>query len=172
MLVENERRITIDKKRKKQLLIFIIIVLIILAVALCAWYFTRTPEQGDGSAYVDPNASDWGEDNPDGDKIEGRILIPGYSYAVMNSGDTQLAISIGNPKQNTCYLQATLSLEDGTVLFESGLLEPGKGFESVPLNQTLSPGTYQAMVTYQGYTMEETPQALNSSDSAFTLQVN
>lgn len=56
--------------------------------------------------------------------------------------------------------------DDGTVLYESGLIEPGKGFEKITLNQTLAAGTYEAMVHYQGVSMDENQRALNSSDSA------
>lgn len=136
------------------------------------WYFAQAPREDDSSAYIDPNAKDWGDKVTTGENIEGKILIPGYAGAVMNSGDQSLSISIGNPVENTCYLKATLKGEDGTVLYESGLIEPGKGFEEIPLNQSLEPGVYQAVVTYQGYTMEEKPKALNSSDSAFVLTVN
>ena len=90
----------------------------------------------------------------------------------MQAGDRTLKLSIGNPAENTCYLKATLMLEDGTVLYESGLLEPGKGMEEIELNQTLEAGTYEAMVRYQGYSMDESQSELNSSDSGFTLTVN
>ena len=43
----------------------------------------------------------------------------GYSGAEMKAGDTTLSLRIGNPEENTCYLQATLQLEDGTVLYLS-----------------------------------------------------
>lgn len=133
-------------------------------------YFSARPDAG-GSAYVDPNASAW-DDGLDGpEKIEEKILIPGYSGAQMNAGDMELRLSIGNPKENTCYLEATLMLEDGTVLYESGLLGPGKGFEKVRLEQSLSAGVYQAVVHYQGYAMDDGQKELNSSDSAFTLTV-
>lgn len=57
------------------------------------------------------------------------------------------------------------------MLFESGLLEPGTGFEQIELTQTLEAGTYEAWVHYQGYSMDEEPELLNASDSAFTLTV-
>ena len=56
-------------------------------------------------------------------------------------------------------------------MYESGLLEPGTGFEQIELNQTLEAGTYEALVHYQGYSMDEERSELNASDSAFTLTV-
>ncbi len=125
-----------------------------------------------GNAYVDTNAVDWddGIEDDTSDTAES-MVIPGYNGAQMTAGDTVLELSIGNPAENTCYLQATLELEDGTVLYESGLLEPGTGYEEIELEQTLEAGTYEAVVHYQGYTMEDEPTALNSCDSALTLTV-
>lgn len=161
------------KQSKKKILAVIIAVLAILLAGIAGViYFVSLEKNTDSSAYLDPNASEW-DTNIDSDEEEsqGRILIPGYSGAKMQAGDTVLKIRVGNPEENTCYLKATIQLEDGTVLYESGLLKPGTGFEEVELTQTLEAGTYNAVVHYQGYTMDEIQNELNSCDSAFTLTV-
>lgn len=160
-----------ESKRKYQIVIALLA--IVIAAGAGYWIHTYSKEKPDtdSSAYVDPNASAWddGLDRPE--QIENKILIPGYSGAQMNAGDSELKLSIGNPEENTCYLKATLLLEDGTILYESGFLEPGKGVQKVELKQTLAAGVYAALVHYQGYTMDSEPKELNSSDSAFTLTV-
>ena len=162
-----------DKKKRYWTLLVLFIVILIAGIA-AAVYFSRQkdPETG-GNAYVDADASAWddGIDTEEPREITENILVPGYSGAEMKAGDTTLSLRIGNPEENTCYLQATLQLEDGTVLYESGLLEPGTGFEQIELNQTLEAGTYEALVHYQGYSMDEERSELNASDSAFTLTV-
>lgn len=130
-----------------------------------------TQPRQNGSAYVDPDAAAWDDGIDSDEPEEERILVPGYSGATMAAGETTLRLRIGNPGENKCYLTATLMLADGTLLYESGLLEPGTGFEQVELNQTLEAGTYEAMVHYQGYSMDEARSELNGSDSAFTLTV-
>lgn len=160
-----------DSRRKYQIAILVLLAVIAGGGGYLAYtHFSAEPDMG-GSAYVDPDASPWedGLDRPE--KIEGKILIPGYSGAQMAAGERELRLSIGNPEENTCYLKATLMLEDGTVLYESGFIEPGKGFEKVKLERTLDAGVYNALVHYQGYTMDDEPEELNSSDSAFTLTV-
>ena len=117
----------------------------------------------------DPNVSKPQDDN--GRQQKG-TQIPGYSTAVMNEGDMTLKISIGNPKENTVGFIATLKLMDGTVLYTSPLLNPGQGMEEVPLNQTLSKGTYDAEVCYQCVAMDEEQSLLNAAESAFQLIVN
>lgn len=163
-----------SKKVNKRILIItgILILGIILLSAAVILYFRQSEErQTDSSAYIDENASDWDSQIDSEEPETGKMLIPGYSSASMKSGETMLKLRVGNPEENSCYLKATVQLEDGTVLFESDLLKPGKGFEEIELNQTLEAGTYQAMVHYQGYSLEENPQELNSMDSAFTLTV-
>lgn len=158
-------------KNKK---IILIAVFFLIGITAAGAYFliqNKNRSAEDGNAYIDPNASSWYEHIDKSEKLIGKITIPGYSGAQMKEGETELRLRIGNPQENSCYLKATLKLEDGTVLYESGLIEPGMGFEKVTLNQTLPAGTYEAMVHYQGFTMDENQKALNSSDSAFTLTV-
>ena len=168
------------KNSKKKRIYWILLgILILIFLAGAAWLIYsrlagQDSETAGGNARVDTDASAW-DDGIDSEEQTGEItdniLVPGYSGAEMKAGDKTLNLRIGNPEENTCYLQATLQLEDGTVLFESGLLEPGTGYEQIELNQTLEAGTYEAWVHYQGYSMDEEPQLLNGSDSAFTLTV-
>lgn len=167
------------KSSKKRIYWILLGVLVLLFLAGIAWLIYsrlagQDQEPASSNAYVDTDASAW-DDGIDSreqtGEITSNILVPGYSGAEMKAGDMTLNLRIGNPEENTCYLQATLQLEDGTVLFESGMLEPGTGFEEIKLNQTLEAGTYEAWVHYQGYSMDEEPELLNGSDSAFTLTV-
>ncbi|MDO4339031.1 MAG: hypothetical protein Q4C91_13270 [Eubacteriales bacterium] len=167
------------KSSKKRIYWILLGILALLFLAGAAWLiYSRLAGEdqkpANSNAYVDKDASAW-DDGIDSEEQTGEItdniLVPGYSGAEMKAGDKTLNLRIGNPEENACYLQATLQLEDGTVLFESGLLEPGTGFEEIELNQTLEAGTYEAWVHYQGYSMDEEPELLNGSDSAFTLTV-
>lgn len=166
-----------DIKEKKRFAspYFITILVLLTALLLTGGYllyehFSEKNYWG-SAGNIDAQASEWDDGLNAPSEIEGRILVPGYSGASMKEGETTLALRIGNPQENTCYLQATLQLEDGTTLYESGLIEPGKGFDEIELTQSLDAGTYAAMVHYQGYSLEEEPKILNSCDSAFTLTV-
>ena len=153
----------------------IIIVLLVALIGvggyLIATQLNKGPEYKGTSGSVDSNATEWDDKLSAPSEIEGKILIPGYSGAKMKTGDTKLKLRIGNPAENKCYLQATLMLADGTILYETDLIEPGKGFDEIEILETLEVGTYEAYVHYQGYSMDEEPQVLNSCDSAFTLTV-
>lgn len=165
-----------SKRPKKQktiykVIIAILLVLLVGEIVFLAYHILKDKDVVGRSAHIDENASEWDDGIENDSEIEGRILVPGYSGAKMKTGDTSLALRIGNPSENTCYLQATLQLEDGTVLYESGLIEPGKGYDEIELKQSLEPGEYNAFVHYQGYSMDEEPEMLNSCDSAFVLKV-
>ncbi|MCD8218025.1 MAG: hypothetical protein LUD01_08280 [Clostridiales bacterium] len=159
-------------QKKIGVVVLALVILILLAALIYLVVTDRNPETGEsGNAYVDMEADEWDDGIEDTTDTADNMVIPGYSGAQMTAGDTVLQLSIGNPEENTCYLQATLELEDGTVLYESGLLEPGTGYEQIELVQTLEEGTYEAVVHYQGYSMEEEPKELNGCDSALTLTV-
>ncbi|MBQ1658885.1 MAG: hypothetical protein II059_03470 [Clostridia bacterium] len=98
--------------------------------------------------------------------------IPGYSSAEMNAGDMSIKLRIGNPKENHVGFYASLKLADGTVLYKSPLLSPGQGLEEVPLTQTLTKGTYDAIVEYKCVLLEDGKTPLNSAESGLKIYVN
>lgn len=157
---------------KKQGIVLGLATLLLVVAGLFLWRYFSNPTREDGAAWVDPNATAWDDGIADQGSIQGSISIPGYTDATLTAGSTELALRIGNPSENTCYLQATLSLEDGTTLYQSGLLDPGTGFETIPLDTSLEAGTYNAIVHYQAYTQDDKKTPLNSADSALILNVN
>ncbi len=165
----------VKKQRRFANPYFITIVILLIALISIGGYllYSHLNEKKNlgNSGNVDGQATEWDDGLNAPSEIEGRILIPGYSGASMQEGSKTLEIRIGNPKENNCYLQASFQLEDGTVLYESGLIEPGKGFDEIELTQSLDAGTYEAFIHYQGYSLEDEPELLNSCDSAFTLTV-
>lgn len=161
-----------EKSKKRVFIIIILLLIAVLAVGGVIIYnscFANKPtESADG--VVGKISSDWdtGIQNSDSGESVG-IQIPGYSTAEMNYGDDSLYLSIGNPKTNECGFHATLKLDDGTVLYESELLEPGYGLTDIPVSITLEKGEYTAMVVYQAVTLDDEQSPLNSAESEFTL---
>lgn len=163
-----------NKSKKK--LLTIIIALIILAVLIVGGvvvyknFFAEPPAASNG--VVGKISDNWDAALEDETSPQSAgIQIPGYGTAEMKEGDTSLHLSIGNPKSNECGFYATLKLEDGTVLYESELLEPGFGLTEVPLSKTLEKGEYTAMVCYDCVSLDERHTPLNSAESEFLLIV-
>ena len=162
-----------NSTKKKVIIIAAAVVLLIAAAAavlfLCGVF---TPKTEPANGVIGRISDDWdpGVEEPTSGKSG--TQIPGYSSAEMNAGDTSLKLSIGNPKENKVGFFASLVLEDGTVLYESPLLEPGQGLTEVPLSKTLEKGAYNAKVVYRCVALDETNTPLNSAESGFTLIVN
>ncbi|MCI5656161.1 MAG: hypothetical protein SOT80_10915 [Candidatus Pseudoruminococcus sp.] len=169
------------KTKKKTLIIVIISVVIVLALAISAFFIIKSMNneetQADSNGVVGKVSAGWNTGLPEESKkstesSSSGTQIPGYGTAKMKAGDTQLHLSIGNPKENNCGFYATLQLEDGTVLYKSELLKPGYGLTEVPLQRTLKKGTYDAEVFYECVTLDEEQSPLNSAKSKFKLVVN
>ena len=159
--------------QKKVIIIAAAVVLLIAAVVsvlyLCGVF---TPKIEPSNGVVGKITDDWDPGVEEPSDAKSGTQIPGYSSAEMKAGDTALTLSIGNPKENKVGFFASLVLEDGTVLYESPLLEPGQGLTEVPLSQTLEKGVYNAKVVYQCVALDEAHMPLNSAESGFTLIVN
>ncbi len=100
------------------------------------------------------------------------IAIPGYEVLELKADATEQALRLPNPEQNMCYFQISLFLEDGTLLWQSELIEPGKTSKPMVLTKTLSKGTYpQAVLRYACYRMDENLSPLNGAETKVTLWV-
>ena len=170
------------KKKKNIAIPIIAAILLVAAAVLLTLILTgafkqepeKEPDKHNGvTGYI---TDDWDPkvDDTTGEQNEPKkgTQIPGYSSAEMNAGDTSLHLSIGNPKENSVGMFATLRLSDGTVLYESPLLKPGQGLTDIPLSKSLEKGTYDAVVVYQCVLLDEDNTPLNAAESGFTLYVN
>ena len=160
--------------RKKTLLIVAAALLLTAAAVAGVLLFSGVfqPKQTNAQGVVGVVTDNWdpGIDEKDKPKQSG-TQIPGYSSAQMKAGDKTLKINIGNPKETTVGMFASVNLPDATVLYESPLLKPGQGATEVPLNKTLEKGTYDADVEYQCVLLDEKNTPLNAAQSGFKLMV-
>ena len=165
--------------RNKTIIIFLLAIILVSCIVIIAMLLSRPgeeqvsnkPTNGVVGTITDNWDTDVSQEESSSEAKKG-TQIPGYSTAEMNEGDISLKLRVGNPKENTVGFLATLKLADGTVLYTSPLLKPGQGLDEIPLNRTLSKGTYDAMVFYQCVLLDEEQTPLNAAESAFTLIVN
>ena len=93
--------------------------------------------------------------------IEPNVAIPGWGRITIPSGTTEInSVDFYNPEENEglYYLTFELLLPDGDKyisLYKSGAVPPGKHIQSIKLNQTLSLGTYDALIHVQPYRINE-----------------
>lgn len=134
------------------------------------WFGQEKP----AAAEVDDTAEDWtgNQGTYTGKKNTDTIDIPGFDTMNLKADVTEQSVNLYNPEQNTCYMKMTLLLSDGTKLWESKLIEPGKAVYDLTLAQTLSAGEYKdATLKYECYKMDEEQTPLNGSDIKLTINV-
>lgn len=102
---------------------------------------------------------------------EGYISIPGFERITMTAGTTEQVTPLYNPVGNTCYFVVSLFLPDGTEIYRSGLLPPGKKLDSIELLRSLEVGLYEgAYIRYSCLSVSDMAP-LNGADMDFTLEV-
>lgn len=93
-------------------------------------------------ADLDEDAVDWagaGEERTlTGDGQPG-IAIPGYQSITLKADTLDQQVNLFNPDGNDCYFVMSLILPDGTVIWTSKMVEPGKGLYSITLTSRLRP---------------------------------
>lgn len=100
------------------------------------------------------------------------IAIPGYESLTLTANSKVQNLRLSNPRQNQCYFQITLYLEDGTELWKSDLIKPGKASKTMKLNQKLATGTYpNAILKYSCFKMNDELTPLNGAETKLTLWV-
>lgn len=132
-------------------LVLALVVLVVAALAILG---------GEASPSInpdlDPNAAPWtGEPQPEQSEIPADgIRLPGYKSITVQSGVREVSVALRNPEENNCYLVMRLVLPDsGETIFESKMIEPGKGLYNVTLARPLKAGKYDAQLHYDAYDM-------------------
>lgn len=148
--------------------IIILLLLLVLLVGILIWLLLKpSPVQA-----VLPNGNQM-ESAIEETKNPDSIAIPGYEGIALKADTKQQTIGFPNPAQNSCYFQITLSLEDGTVLWQSELVEPGEISDPIKLSEPLAKGTYaNAVLKFDCYTMDGTMTALNGAATKMTIWVS
>lgn len=100
-----------------------------------------------------------------------QITICGFTEWNVKAGETgNLPISLKNPEGNPCYFTFIITLEDGTVLFQSDYVPPGNEIKRITINESLEKGTYTAFVSILTNELE-TGAKMNSADTKITINV-
>lgn len=150
----------------------LLILIALLTVSLLCVLLTKETPQNENRLTVDKNAVDIGTPHSDGTETagEGKISIPGFERLTVQAGKKVVGCNIFNPSENRCYFVAVVSLEDGTEIFRSGLIPPGKAIYSMTLQEPLGAGYYQAALSYLCYSLDGMGE-LNGATIHFILEV-
>ena len=96
--------------------------------------------------------------------------IPGFTLISVTADATDVDAPFYNPSDNEVTLKLTLTLSDGSVLYESQELQPGETVDMMELSQSLAAGDYDATLHYDVYAMNDDHTELNGADIAVTVR--
>ena len=145
--------------RKENVWLMVLAALAVISVAAAVMVLTR-PKTGA------PPAQEPAE------KLTDSIDLPMYAELSLKVGVTEQNIAFRNPARNFCYIQPSLWLADGTLLWRGLLIAPGDVGNPVSLSQPLPEGTYEgARLHYDCFTMNEEKTQLNGGECILALIV-
>lgn len=156
---------------KKKKFLPIIVSLLLLLLGFVIFFYLGCSDKEKLLLLSDENAEEWnGNQNlPNGEKSETKtIKIPGFDSLAFTAGQKGQKVNLYNPKENTCLFRMTLFVED-VQYWQSGYVEPGKGFYDITLDKVLESGDYDAYLFIECYKEEGT--ALNNAKVEFQMKV-
>lgn len=145
------------KKRKirmNPLKIFLIMVFLIFLTQfgrLKSFAGALIGETADDGSMVYGEAGEWDGECLDvtvGDGV--KVKVPAKSEFLFDSEVTEQDLNIGNPAGNELKMKAMMKMEEAKI-FETGILEPGRGFGEGPIKAIFEPNTYDAVMVYTFY---------------------
>ena len=113
------------------------------------------------------------EENDDKESAlaEKKIAVPGADLMIFKADQKKQTVNLYNPEKNSCYFKISLLLEDGTLLYQSDLIAPGKGIEEIEILRALPGGNYEnAILKYECFAMDQNNTPLNGAEFSFTIQ--
>ncbi len=106
-------------------------------------------------------------------KLENTTNIPGFEELTLEADTKKQSAVLSNPPENTCLFRISLILEDGTVLWTSKEIKPGKVSDPIRLSQPLEAGQYpNTVLKYECFAMDADKTPLNGAEIKLTLRVN
>ena len=157
----------IEDRRMKHFLLFLLTIGILMGLIFGGMSLLKD------TIGLDKNISDY---RPNVTLPEGSdpnsIAIPGYDAIRMLEETDEMFVALWNPETNPCYFKFTIVLEDSKeVLYESGLVPPGKAITTVKLNKKMKTGTYPILIQMDTFSLEDEKVPLNGGTSKTVIEV-
>lgn len=137
---------------------------LLLCILILAGVIAVIVNQGNGNPVstealatdLETGVVDWEGIKPTGTSafLADGIRIPGYKSISIEADTTEVSVNLHNPEKNNCYFVIRLVLLDPEeTLYESKMIEPGKGLYHIVLSRALRSGSYRAQLQYEPYDM-------------------
>ena len=180
---EQKKDVTISKKG---LIAMILVLLLLIASGVTlglnwqSWFGGGSSvSQPDGTGKqpeLDDGAVDWTGEQPQskpqtGDGQAG-IAIPGYKSIRLKADTLEQSVNLYNPEVNDCYFVMSLILPDGTQVWQSKMIAPGKGLYTITLDKSIPAGIYEnSILKYECLRRDDNLTKLNGSEVKLILEV-
>lgn len=157
-----KKETTTKKSISKFLLKGLLFIAIVAGTILAINYFTNedTKNTVDDLLGLDPNATT--EQEKESTEDSPSITIPGFENLVFQSNSLTQDVSFENPEQNNVYFIISLSIDDESV-YESQLIEPGKGIYSIDLPASYAAGEHTGKLSYETRSISNSNEKKNGA---------
>lgn len=145
---------------KRNKILIVVLLLVCLALAALCLKLVYSSKQGNETTSNNETKVE---------KTEDSIAVPGYEALSLVANSEVQDIALANPESNTCLFKISLLLEDGTLLWQSNFIKPGKQ-EAIVLRKPLKAGTYEnSKIVYECFKMDINKTPLNGAEAKLTL---
>lgn len=151
-----------------KLLLYPLFALLLLASILVGilWFNQQNAVPGLDKTAVAYHIDGMSNTNPD------QIMMPFVPEMQIVQGGTHIRELLINPEGNQCYFKFQFVLDDtGEVIYESGLIEPGKAIIDFDLNRTLDVGDHKVTVKILTSDLNDHTKSLNGGDMKTVIHV-
>lgn len=139
-------------KFKKRLLIAVIIAFVAFIIWLCALMHSGDKMPSTNNI---PDVSVAG-DNGYSELPENEVMIDAVTGLSFLADVTEQDVNIQNREENSYCFVVAIYLGDGTLLYESPMVQPGDSLTSIRLSQTITEGIYQnSIMVYRFYSTDD-----------------
>lgn len=146
----------VKKTNRVWILLLMAVVLVFTGMLL---YFGKQRE-----SWLDSSAVDYTPpERLNVETTENSIAIPGYQKIRVEAGTDTAYVVLWNPDSNPCYFRYILKAEDGEVLFESGLIPPGKAITEVQLSRKIPKGEHPISIEINSFSLDDHETPLNGA---------
>lgn len=159
------------EEKKKRFVWLALLLLVILGIGGLFLYKNYTSNYEVEN--IETEGETWtGKKKKESSKETESIAIPGFESINLTADTLEQEVNLYNPEQNDCYFVISLLLPDGTKIWQSKYIEPGKGVYNISLDKKVAEGEYEkAVLKYECFTMDDTPSSLNGSEIKLKLSV-
>lgn len=150
--------LAVVKKNYIPMVLLLLLALCFITFIICSYIWLSNEAKK-----LDPNASDYAPSTKlDLETDPNNIAIPGYKDIKIKAGTDTAYVALWNPTNNPCLFKFTIKLTEGDkILYESGLVAPGKAITEVKLNQIIPAGEHEISIDVETFALDDAEKRLN-----------